>query len=122
MPLLKGKLAGQVGARYHHHSLSSSSRDNSRISMSPAVFSSSSKLEDLATPWLPGILRHLDTKVEVRAGCKVSGVGYDPIVVALWSHLVRIMKFAQPSLGRQSLNLLRVCILRLIRAFIYKSQ
>jgi hypothetical protein len=68
MSLLKGKLAGQVGA---HHSLSSSSRGNSRISMSPAVFSSSLKLEDLATPWLPGTLRHLDMKVEVRAECKV---------------------------------------------------
>jgi hypothetical protein len=73
MSLLKEKLAGQVGAHCRHHSLSSSSRDNSRISMSPAVVSSSPKPGDLAMPWSPGCLRHLDTEVEVRPECKVSG-------------------------------------------------
>ena len=81
MSLLGEKLAGQVGAHCRYHSLSSSSRDNSRISMSPAVFSSSPKLEDLATPWSLNCLRHLDTKVEVRAECKVSGAGYGDTAV-----------------------------------------
>ena len=125
MSLLKEKLA-KAGRRPLSPSLTLLFflRQQSHFQESRCLFKfpEAGRFGDAMVTWLPTTSRHESRSTGGMQNFRRGYGGYSPIVVALWLHLVRILRFAQPSWAQQSLNSLRVCILRPIRAFIYKSQ